>query len=719
MTKEKSQTPFIDEIAASRSLGRRDFMKIFGGGILIAVTVGDVEALFQEQARRQGGGMGLPSDFNAFLRIGEDGRVTCFTGKIEQGQGAITALPLMLAEELDVLPDSVDMVMGDTDLCPYDMGTFGSMTIRNFGPALRAAAAEARAVLFELASEKWQIPADRLQAKNGVIFDKTRPQTKVTYAQLTQGKKIERHVTPKPRIKAPAEFKVIGKPAMRRDAREKVTGKAQYAGDIRRPGMLYARILRPPAHGAKIKSLDVSGADKIAGARVIQDGDLIAVVHDYPDMADAALAKIKAGYDLPETGLNDKNIFDHLAKNAAEGRAVAQGGDLAEGAKLAAFTIERTYLNSYVAHSAIETHTALVDFKDGKGTAWISTQAPFRAKEEVAQALGVPSQNVRVIMPFVGGGFGGKTRNTQAVQAARLAKITGKPVQVAWSRADEFFYDTFRPAAIVNIKSGVSSSGQIVFWDYEVLFAGERSSEQFYNVPHHRTVVRGEWGGGAPGAHPFDVGAWRGPGSNTNTFARESHIDALAAKAGIDPVEFRMKNLSDKRMQRILTAAAGKFGWAPAKSPSGRGLGVSCADYSGTYVAAIAEVAVDKPTGSVQVKRVVCAQDSGVAVNPEGAALQIEGCVMMGLGYTLTEEIHFKGREILDLNFDTYQIPRFSWLPKIETVLVDSPELPITGVGEPAITNMGAVVANAIYDATGARLLQLPMTPERVKAGLK
>jgi isoquinoline 1-oxidoreductase len=721
MSDQKYPVGPLAEVGTPLILGRRGFLKLMGGGIFIFFSAGD-ELFLQEPARSQAGRPGLPTDFNAFLRIGEDGRVTLFTGKIEMGQGPMTALPLMLAEELEVSPDMVDIILGDTNLCPYDMGTFGSQTIRSFGPALRSAAAEARIVLLELASEKLNLPLERLQAKDGVIFDKSRPQTKVTYAQLAQGKKIERHAAQKPALKTPAEFKVMGKPAARRDARDKVTGKAQYAGDIRLPGMLYGKILRPPAHGSKLKNLDTSAAETVSGVQVIRDGDMIAVLHEYPDAAEAALAKIKADYDLPEAVLNDTNIFDHLSKVAPPGRAVAQGGNLDEGAKMAASTIERSYLNSYVAHATIETHTALVEFKENKATVWASTQAPFRVKDEVAQALGIPAQNVHVIMPFVGAGFGGKTRNTQAVQAARLAKIAGKPVQVAWSRADEFFYDTFRPAAVVNIKSGVSNSGQIVFWDYEVLWAGERSSQQFYSIPHHRTVVRGEWGGGRGGGesgHPFDVGAWRAPGSNTNTFARESHIDIMAAKAGIDPLEFRLMNLNDERMKRILKAAAGKFGWTAAKAPSGRGCGIACADYLGTYLATMAEVEVNKETGAVQVKRVVCAQDMGVAVNPDGATLQIEGCITMGLGYALTEEVHFRGREVKDLNFDTYQLPRFSWLPKIETVLVNSPEVPISGGGEPPIITMGAVVANAIFDATGARLLQLPMTPERVKEGLK
>jgi CO/xanthine dehydrogenase Mo-binding subunit len=324
-----------------------------------------------------------------------------------------------------------------------------------------------------------------------------------------------------------------------------------------------------------------------------------------------------------------------------------------------------------------------------------------------------------VIAPFVGGGFGGKTRNTQAVEAARLAKVTGKPVQVAWSRAEEFFYDAFRPAAVVKISSGIDGSGKMVLWDYEVFYAGERGAKQFYAVPNHRTASGPSGRQGQGGSHPFATGAWRAPANNTNTFARESQIDIMAAAAGMDPVEFRLKNLSDPRMIRVLKAAAERFGWTPAKAPSKRGYGVACGTDAGAYVATIIEAEVDAKKGTVQVKRVVCAQDMGLVINPEGAKIQMEGCTTMGLGYALTEEVHFKGGKVLETNFDTYELPRFSWVPKIETVLIDAKDSPPEGGGEPAIIVMGAVVANAIYDRTGARLFQLPMTPERVLAAIQ
>ncbi|HEX9975196.1 MAG TPA: molybdopterin cofactor-binding domain-containing protein, partial [bacterium] len=459
-------------------------------------------------------------------------------------------------------------------------------------------------------------------------------------------------------------------------------------------------------------------AEKIAGVQIIKDGDFIAVLHKYPDIAEKALKKITSEFDIPEAKVDDKTIFDHLLEVASKGEVVAQDGNIATGEKMTSTIIEGKYLNSYVAHAPIEPHTAAAKIDGEKITVWASTQAPFRAKDEVAQALGFAPENVRIITPYVGGGFGGKNQNQQALEAARLAKLSGKPVQVAWTRQEEFFYDTFRPAAVVKIKSGLSNSGAPVLWDYHVYFAGERGSQHFYTIAHHKTTAYGGWSG-RDSAHLFGVGPWRAPANNTNTFARESQIDMMAEKAGLDPVEFRLKYLKEEKMRGVLKAAAERFGWTTAPSPSGRGYGVSCGIDAGTYVAHIAEVAVDKNTGQVQVKRVVCAQDMGLVVNPQGAKIQMEGCITMGLGYALTEEIHFKGGQILDTNFDTYELPRFSWLPKIETVLIDAKEEAPQGGGEPAIICMGAVIANAIYDAIGLRLFQLPMTPERIMDAIR
>lgn len=701
------------ESLAPGEQSRREFLKRLGGGI--AVFVGFTGEL--PSAAEAGGPAArgrVPTDFNAFVRIAPDGRVTGMTGKIEMGQGPITSLAQMLADEIDVAYEQVDMLMGDTDLCPWDAGTWGSLTTRAFGMALRAAAAEARGVLLELGSERLGVPVSRVDAKDGVVFDRTNPERRVAYGAIAQGKPIARHLRVKPELKDPSQFRIMGRPKLRRDSLPKVTGEAKYTADIRLPGMLYAKILRPPVHGASLKRVDTSGARRVAGVTVVEERDLVAVLHELPDVAEQALGRVNAEYDRPKATVSDESIHDYLLEAASRGSVAARGGDVRYGRRRAARVFDTTFYDGYVAHAPIETHAALAHIQEGKCTVWASTQTPFGARDQVARALRMKAERVRVIAPFVGGGFGGKSRNQQAIEAARLAKAVGRPVQVMRSREEEFFYDYFRPAAVVRIRSGTEGAGRVTFWDYEVLFAGGRGSKHFYDFPHHRTRVRG--GGGA---HPFATGAWRAPGANTNGFARESQIDIMAAAVREDPIRFRLNHLADRRMTRVLEAAASRFGWKPAPSPSRRGFGVACGIDAGTYVAAIAEVAVDERTGSVQTKRVVCAQDMGVVVNPEGATLQVEGCVTMGLGYALSEEVHFRGGEIRDTNFDSYQIPRFSTVPKIETVLVEANEIPPQGGGEPAIVVMGGLIANAIYDATGARLTRMPMTPARVRAALQ
>ncbi len=699
--------------SARRSLDRRNFIRLLGGGIIVLFNA-DLSDLLGQEARTRG----YPTDFNAYLRIAADGRVTVYSGKIEMGQGVVTSLAQMAADELDVSLDSIDMVMGDTALCPWDAGTWGSMSTRFFGPALRGAAAEAKAVLLTLASEQLKAPPDALRTADGVVSVASDPKSRVTYGQLAKGQKIVRKLDGKAVLKSVSEFRIMGRPEKRRDAREKVTGKAQYAGDIRLPGMLYAKILRPPAHGATLKSVDTSAAARVPGTVVVDEDGIVAVLHADPEAAEKALSLVKADFNLPKAPFDDRTVFVHLLSVAGEGEEREKKGDLGEGEKKSVSLFEGKYLNGYGAHAPIEPHTSLARLENGTMTIWASTQSPFGTQQAVAHALGLPTEKVRVVTPFVGGGFGGKSAGGQSLEAAKLAKKTGRPVQVCWSRAEEFFLDTFRPAAVVKIRSGIDGAGRICLWDYQVYAAGSRSAEQFYDVPNNLIRTYGRWGGETPKMHLFATGPWRAPGANINVFARESQIDMMAAKAGIDPLEFRLNNTSDKRMRRVLEAAAGKFGWKKAAAPSKRGVGVACGIDAGTYVALMAEVRVDAATGNVKVLRIVCAQEMGVVINPDGAKMQMEGCVMMGLGYTLSEEVRFEGGRILTRNFDTYELPRFSGMPEIETVLVKNDELTPQGGGEPAIVPVGAVVANAIFDATGARLFEMPMTAERVKEAL-
>ena len=696
-------------------INRRDFLKATGAvGLFVSFPL----SAFQEPEKVPQR-PSYPKDFNAYLKIGPDGRVGCFVGKIEMGQGTMTALAVLAAEELDVPLERVDMLMGDTDLCPWDGGTWGSLSVWQFGPVLRGAAAEARAVLVHLASEQLGVPVARLQVREGLVSVAGDPARHVSYGQLVEGRRIERHlqdVKPKP----VAQFSLVGKNAPRKDGRPKVTGAARYAADLLPPGTLHACLLRPPAHGARLLSVDVSAAEQMAGIKVIQNGDLVAVLHARPDVARKALGLVRAQFQPSPSTLDDRNIFDHLLKAAPPAKELAARGSIPAGEARAEQRLEATYLNSYVAHAPLEPHTAVAQWDKGRLTVWASTQAPFPLKGQLAQALGLRPQEVRVITPFLGGGFGGKGIAPQALEAARLARLAGAPVQVAWSRKEEFFLDTFRPAALVKIRSGLDKDGRIAFWEHHVYCAGEAEAETVYDIPHQRILASGGWmGGNPPGLHPFGIGPWRAPAANTNVYARESHMDALAARAHLDPLEFRLKHLKNPRMIAVLHAAEKVFGWTPRPGPSGRGFGVACADHRDTLVAAMAEVAVDAKTGEVQVKHVVVAQDMGVVVNPDGARQQMEGCITMGLGYALSEEVRFKDGKVLDENFDTYKIPRFSQVPEIQTILIDNPSLPAQGGGEPAIVVMGALLANAIHDAVGVPMLQLPMTPERIRKAME
>ncbi len=704
-------------MSGPRGVSRREFFRVAGGAIVVCVGGAALPGFGQNRWPR------YSDDVDAYLLIGADGRVTVFSGKIEMGQGVMTSLAQMAAEELGVDLQSIDMVLGDTDRCPWDMGTFGSMTTRMFGPALRAAAAEARSVLTGLAATRLAASPERLTVRNGVVSVTDAPARRVSYAQLARGQRLMRRVDPAAVLQAAADFQVMGRPATRLDARAKVTGEAKYAADMRLAGQLYARILRPPVHRAKLQSVDSSAAEAIGGVTVVRRDDLVAVLHTDPQRSGEALAALRPQWQLPqEAGPDHDSIFEHLAQSGVALTESARRGDVMAARQAATRVFESTYRKGYVAHAPIEPHAALAEVSAARATVWASTQTPFPTREHIAHALGLAPEAVRVITPFLGGGFGGKSADLQAVEAARLAQFCGRPVQVAWDRSEEFFYDRFDPAAVVTIVSGVDARGRVALWDFTGFAEGERGVAHLYDIPDLRIRCGGgmsyEQSGAPQQLHPFVVGPWRAPGANMNVFAIESQMDIMAAACGSDPLEFRLRHLSDARMRRVLQAAAAAFGWKAAAAPSGRGCGIACASDAGSYVAACAEVAVDKAQGTVRVVRVVCAEDLGIVVNPEGARMQIEGGVTMGLGYALSEELHFRGGDILDRNFGSYHLPRFSSVPRIEAILVRNDELAPQGGGEPPITIAGAVIANAVFDATGSRQLRLPITAERVLAGI-
>jgi nicotinate dehydrogenase subunit B len=486
--------------------------------------------------------------------------------------------------------------------------------------------------------------------------------------------------------------------------------------------------VRPPSMGAKLISIDTSRAEEIEGTEIIREGDFIAVLNASQDLADVALARVDAEYEEKESEENHENIYEHLVRSVDNSRELGTAGNLEQGKREGVQLFESEYHDPYLAHAPIENHTATAYFEDDKLIMWASSQTPFPTKEDIAEELGIPQDKVLLNQVFVGGGFGGKIYNPQAIEAARLAILSGKPIQLVYTRQEEFMYDRLRPAAVIKIKSGIDKNGRMAHWEYDLYMGGTRGATHFYDIPHHRTTYHfvkrstqeehpsynGNW------PHPFYTGAWRGPSNNTNTWARESQVELMAAATGKDPLQFRLDHLEgDPKMANVLRIGGEKFGWTPKAGPSGRGYGIACGIDAGTWLAVFAEVKVDRATGHVRVVRTVVSQDMGLVVNPQGAIIQAEGGLIMGLGYALSEEVRFEGRKMLDQNFDTYSLPKISWTPEIEVVFADKQHEPPQGGGEPSVVAIGGAIANAVFDATGARLYRLPITPERVLAALE
>ena len=707
MKRDPKNNLFFNDIYGAPVYDRRKFIRNMGSGIIVVFCLGDIGLLNASSSSPD-----EDLNFNAYLRVKENGRVDCYTGKIEMGQGIITSLAQVLAEELEVSIYEVDMVMGDTELCPYDAGTWGSLTTRFTDPVIRAAAAEAREVLLGLAEEKLGITKELLAIKEGVVYAKNDPSKKVSYAELTKGQKIVKSLKEKPEIKRSKEFKIIGKPVLSLDAEAKVTGKAKYTADIKLPGMVYAKIVRPKVYGAKKLSVDASGLSKFQGVEFVEIDNLVAVVHEDPEVASKAMRSVKVIWESSELKVNEDSIFSYLEEQIKESKVFEEGGNLKSGQNNSKEFIKSKYLDGYKAHACIETHAATCYFKGDKLSMWVSTQSPFGTRSQVARALNMPEEKVHVKQIFLGGGFGGKSFNSQAIEAALIASKVRKPVQLSFSRREEFFYNRFRTAAVINVGAGIDAKGKLTAWDFDIYCAGTRGTDLFYDIPNNRTRMFNK-----RDVHPFNTGAWRAPGNNTTTFARESHIDVMARAAGIDPFEFRITNLKDPNMVATLQSAANTFGWKKEKK-SGYGYGIALGHDAGTLVALISEVEVNKQTGEVNVTRVVCAQDMGQVVNPNGATIQTEGGITMGIGYALYEEITFEGGKMKTNNFSNYEFTRFSSTPKISCVFMDRMDAKPQGGGEPAIICVGASIANAVFDACGARVNRMPITPERVLAGI-
>lgn len=684
---------------------RRNFLRLLGGGVLICLAYKPANS--QESGRR-GGGHELPKDISAWLHIDADGKVKVFTGKVEVGQNIRTSLAQQVAEELHVPFETVSMVMGDTALTPYDMGTFGSRTTPTMGPQLRTMAAAARQMLIEMAAQRWQVPADGLKAEKCKIVDSQKSRT-ITYGELTSGENLVKVVSARVMLTPTSEWKIAGTDAPKVEGREFVTGKHVYPSDIVRPGMLSGAVLRPEGFNATLVSLDSSKAEKLPDVKVIRDGDFVGVVAADAYTAKNAVAALNAKWNVPEQ-ISNRDLFEYLKKNAeSAGDSAQKTASVDDAMANADFKLESKYTVQYIAHAPLEPRAAVAEWKDGNLTVWTGTQRPFGVREELAQALQIPEEKVRVIQPDMGSGYGGKHTGETAVEAARLAKAEGKPVKVVWTRAEEFTWAYFRPAALIEVKGAASKDGKLVAWEFHNYNSGTAALGTPYDVANQ--VVQYH-----PVRSPLRQGSYRSLAGAANNFARESHMDALAHAAGIDPLEFRLKNLQEPRLRAVLEAAAERFGWKNAKAAHGCGYGIACGTDKGGYVATVAEIQIDSAK-KIRIRRIVEAWESGAVINPNGIHNQISGGIVQAIGGALFEAILFEGGRILNPRFASYRVPRFSDVPKIDVVILDRKDLPSAGAGEIGLIGLAPAVANAIFAATGVRIANMPMAPRDVVPG--
>ena len=698
---------------AKPHLDRRDFLKVLGGGLLICLAP---EFSGAQESGRTFGGHELPKDLNAWLHIDADGRVKVFTGKVEVGQNIRTSLAQAVAEELRVPFDSITMIMGDTDLVPWDMGTFGSRTTPTMSPQLRNMAVAGRQMLLEMAAQRWNTDASKLVAEAGRIRSADGSKS-LTYGELTRGEDLVRTVGDPPLTPA-TEWKIAGTPVPKANGHDFVTGKHQFPSDIVRPGMQFGAVLRPQGFNATLQSIDIGPAEKIQGVQVVRDGDFTGVVASDVFTAQQAVAAIQAKWNVPEQQGN-QGLFEYL-KNNPEGRADDLHSDWDEQAYAGAeVKLESQYTVEYIAHAPLEPRAAVAEWNNGKLTVWTGTQRPFGVQEELMHAFQLTPKQVRVIQPDMGSGYGGKHTGEAAVEAARLSKAAGKPVKVVWTREEEFTWAYLRPAGLIEIRSAARRDGTLIAWDYHNYNSGPAAIGTPYDVKNQRIQFH-------PAKSPLRQGSYRGLAATANHFARESHMDAMAHEAGVEPLAFRMKNLSNPRVKAVLEAAAEKFGWGNSKStpdrgsgsPStgsgrwGEGFGIACGTDKGGFVATCAEVAVDPSSKQVKIRRVVQAWECGAIINPDGLRNQVQGALVQAIGGALFERILFGNGRIQNPLFSKYRLPRFSDTPEVEIVLLDRKDLPSAGAGETGIVGLAPAVGNAIFAATGVRLRHMPMTPD-------
>ena len=695
-------------------LDRRDFIKIFGLGILFIVPTARTHSQQrdQEESGRSRSRNNLPQEISAWLHIDETGKVTVLTGKVEFGQNVRTSLTQAVADELHVPISSIQVVMGDTEVVPFDMGTFGSRTTPTMAPQLRRAAAAAREMLIAMAAEQLQLQPNELRLADARFVNHDQSKT-LTLAEVAKGRKLVKVIPENISITPAASWTIAGTSVTKVDAVDFVTGRHRYTCDLKRDGMLYGKIVRPAALNGVLRSANTKSAEAIPGVKVVVDGSFVGVAAPDPQTAIKAANAIVVDWQST-TQSSNAELFERLRKPANAGAGRERGsrpqGSIPDGLAMADKKIEATYTVEYIAHAPLEPRAAVAEWTNDKLTVWTGTQRPFGVRSELAEAFHISEDKVRVIVPDTGSGYGGKHTGECAIEAARLARAAGKPVKLVWTRAEEFTWAYFRPAGVIDIKSGVKRDGTITAWEFHNYNSGSAGIQIKYDIPNTDIQFH-------QSDSPLRQGSYRGLAATANHFARECHIDELANAVGMNPREFRLKNIKDQRLRAVLEAATKAFGWDKAKAVDARGFGLSCGFEKGSYVATCAEIAIDRDArnrknSQVRIVRVVEAFECGAVVNPLQLKNQIEGAIVQAIGGALFEAIQFGSGQILNGHFADYRLPRFGDTPLVEVVLVDRKDLPSEGAGETPIVGLAPAVGNAIFNATGVRLRSLPLTPK-------
>lgn len=688
-------------------VSRRSFLKGAAAGGLAIVIMGSTASFLSGQDHTGGDKSSLTDEVNAWIRVQSDSRIVAFTPKVEYGQGIRMGFAMIVAEELGVPVDRVKLIMGNTDLVQPDPdgGTWGSQSTISMYPPLRKAAALTRGALVNLASIELEVPGSQLEIREEAVVKKSDPQAGVPFGELVQGDIPMGVIPDEPSYRTEDRYQIVGTDATKVDTKEKVLGERTFASDVNLEDMLHGAVLRERPD-QELSQFDRGRARRKEGVVDIVGGDdFLVVLAERTDIAREAIRE-QTEDSWPGPSLQSSEVKQHVLEHASNRRTVHEHGEVRKGLEQADEVIDVQYFTPYVQHAPIEPDTATARWNGNQVEIWTGTQAPFLVRKRLAKTFNLSKEDVRVRVPDIGGAFGGKSRSSVQEEAAKAAKQVGRPVQIQWTREEQFTHKYYRHASVTRVRAGVKKNGHMTAWDYHTIGQGTRETTLPYKVDHFRVSRSGS-------DHVLDTGAWRGVSGPPNNYVIECAIDELAGAIGADPAQFRLDNMKQERSRAVLKKALNEFGWGSRNPGKHEGIGVAFGVDVGTEVAECLHLTVqDTEQPNVQVQQVVCSMDPGLAVNPEGIRLQMEGGIIMGLSSALYERATFGNGQLASTLYNSYHIAQFEDIPAIENYIVDTGISDPKGAGEPPIFPIAPALFNAYYNATADRKRRLPLQEE-------